>query len=77
MIKRSKEEVEKQIKECAADYVREPSERTLGYLQLLINYSDMWSKPIDYMDKPINELPITDRGKGRTDALEWLHGEGP
>ena len=73
MIKRSKEEINKQIKQVMEDYLREPNDRTLGYLQLLLNYYDLHSKPIDYMDKPINELSITKMGQGRTDALEWLH----
>jgi|WetSurMetagenome_2_1015567.scaffolds.fasta_scaffold61601_5 hypothetical protein len=75
MIKRSKEEIKKQIDEVISDYQREPSNRTLGYLQLLLNHFDMFSKAIDYIDKPINDLPITEMGQGRTDALEWLHDE--
>lgn len=73
MIKRSKEEIGIQIKEVMADYLREPNGRTLGYLGLLINYYDTFSKPINFMDKPINDFPITEMGQGRTDALEWLH----
>lgn len=73
MIKRTVEEIKKQIEDVLADYLREPSDRTLGYLQLLLNYYDSHQKPIDFMDKPINELPITKMGQGRTDALEWLH----
>jgi hypothetical protein len=73
MIKRSKKEINNQIRQVMADYIREPSDRTLGYLGLLINFYDTFSKPIDFMDKPINELPITEMDKGRTDTLEWLH----
>lgn len=73
-IKRTKEEITKQIKDVMADLLRDPSQRTLGYLQLLLNYFDMYSRPIDFFDKPINDLPITEMGLGRADALEWLHG---
>jgi hypothetical protein len=75
MIKRTKEQISTQIKKVMEDYLREPSKRTLGYLQLLLNHYDMFSKPIDYFDKPINDLPITEMGQGRTDALEWLHNK--
>lgn len=75
-IKRTLAEIAVQIKNVMEDYLREPSDRTLGYLQLLLNFYDSKQKPIDYFDKPINDLPITKTGQGRTDALKWLHGEG-
>jgi hypothetical protein len=74
-VKKSAKQIKKQIAHIIADYQREPSDRTLGYLQQLLNYYGLYQKPIDFMDKPLNELPITTMGQGRTDALEWLHGK--
>jgi hypothetical protein len=71
MIQRSKAQIQEQIKKVAADYLREPSDRTLGYLQLLLNYFGMSQKPLN---NSLAEYPITAMGQGRTDALEWLHG---
>lgn len=71
-MKRTKEEIAAKVKEVMEDYLREPSDRTLGYLQLLLNRYDTYQEAIDFMDKPINSLPITLMGQGRTDALEWI-----
>lgn len=70
---KSAKQVGEQINQVASDYLREPSDRTLGYLQLLLNYYDMCQKAI-YSLNPLNsQYIVAEMGLGRTDALEWLH----